>query len=81
MGTKGYYPLFDQIPLHRNHHCLNNDERKEAFHLLERLSKHRGIDRKRTVLLTLSEQEQDLVVRLFFELVGKKIEGKKGVIQ
>jgi hypothetical protein len=84
MGTKGFYPLFEAEWLSQSHlpsDELAPQERDEGMKILQRLNSHRGIERKKTILLTLTPKQRAIIVKLFFSLVEEKIDHQKGVIQ
>ena len=79
LGTTGHYPLF--------HACWINDpglrekrfqkitgaERARAKKLFQQVSKHRQLEHKKTVLLSMSEEDRKLFMKAFFKLVEGKI--------
>lgn len=84
MGTKGYFPLFDEswvAESFQNTSPLSASERECGEQILERLIRHRGIDRKKTILWSLKDQQRSALVKLFFELVEQKMQNVSGVIQ
>jgi hypothetical protein len=81
MGTRGHFPLFHPTwhkKLEGNRHkILGPQEKKKAQKILQRLSQHRGLERKKTVFHALSSEEQELFIRAFLKLVEHRILDKK----
>jgi hypothetical protein len=77
LGINGFYPLFhpswvDLAETDRNR-PLSKKEKRKASEILQRLMKHKGIERKKIILLSLSEEDRTLFVRSFMDLVENKI--------
>jgi hypothetical protein len=84
MGANGYFPLFDAgwvSSSYSDQSPLSDSQRQDGLLILDRLTQHRGIDRKKTVILSLEKKQRELVVKLFLELVEQKIQKTSGVIQ
>ncbi len=82
MGTKGYYPLFEHLPRFTfDSTPLSYQDKQQALEILECLNRHRGLERKKTLLLNMPEYKQRLIMQLFFELVAKQVNKENGVIQ
>lgn len=82
MGTKGFFPLFDKnwvSTSFKDQKPLSDSQREDGYLILDRLTRHRGIDRKKTVIFSLQQQQREVVVKLFLELVEQKM--NSGVIQ
>ncbi|MBT3584851.1 MAG: hypothetical protein HN509_08080 [Halobacteriovoraceae bacterium] len=77
MGTKGFYPLFDPRWLNefstQESNKLNTKEKAKAKRLWQRLSKHKSIERKKTILLSLTDEDRLLFIKAFFQTVEGKI--------
>jgi hypothetical protein len=79
LGTTGHFPLF--------HECWINDpglkekrfqkitgiERARAKKLFQQVSKHRQLEHKKTVVLSMNEDDRKLFMKAFFKLVEGKI--------
>jgi len=85
MGTKGFYPLFHRdwldlayLEIEKN---LTKKEQGRAKEIIGRLLKHKSIERKKIVLLSLEEKERTLFVRAFLEIVEDKILDRRPGIQ
>jgi hypothetical protein len=79
LGTTGHFPLF--------HECWINDpglkekrfqkitgiERARAKKLFQQVSKHRQLEHKKTVLLSMNEDDRKLFMKAFFKMVEGKI--------
>lgn len=79
MGTHGHFPLF--------HECWLNDpefkakrlqkitglERARAKLLFQKVSKHKKLEHKKTVVLAMRDEDRFLFIKAFFKLVEGKI--------
>lgn len=85
LGTKGFFPLFDPNWLNefhsRPHKKLTGNEKVKAKKLLKRVSQHRSLERKKTVMLSMNDEERDIVLKAFFKMVENKILDTKPEIQ
>lgn len=83
LGTQGHYPLFHEVWL--NHPELKEKkfqkitglERARAKKLFQRVSKHRQLEHKKTVLLAMEDGDRILFMKAFFKLVEGKILDQK----
>ena len=83
MGINGHFPLFHQEWLDdyfNSEACietksqkLNRKEKSRAQKIIQRLSKHRELERKRIILHSLNREERVLFIRAFFDMVENKI--------
>lgn len=81
-GVKGHFPLFypEWLPKcirKRQKRSFTSSEKKIVRDVFARIDQHRDIDRKRTILLTLGEEERKLFVRAFLGLVEARLISKK----
>ena len=85
MGTKGFYPLFHQDWLDDAYQDIQNiltkKEQVKAKEIIGRLLKHKSIERKKIVLLSLAQNERTLFVRAFLGIVEGKILDRRPGIQ
>jgi Leu/Phe-tRNA-protein transferase len=85
LGAKGHFPLFDSNWLSEFYNVtpkkLTGHEKVEAKKLLKRVSKHRSLERKKTVILSMKESERHLVLKAFFKMVENKILDEKPQLQ
>lgn len=85
LGTKGYFPLFNTNWLSEFYSVspkkLTGNEKVQAKKLLKRVSKHRSLERKKTVMLSMNESERHLVLKAFFKMVENKILDAKPELQ
>lgn len=85
LGTKGFFPLFDTNWLNDFYSGspkkLTGNEKVKAKKLLKRVSKHRSLERKKTVMLSMNEDERNIVLKAFFKMVENKILDTKPEIQ
>ena len=77
LGIKGHYPLFHRRwlnDLYDNlNKKLNKSEKKIARQIMKRVEKHKSLERKKTVLLSLQEAERIIFMKAFFDLVENRI--------
>lgn len=77
MGANGFYPLFEDIWASNigsgQNLKLTKKEKADAKKLLQRLEKHKCLDRKRTIVHSLHDHERDLLIRAFLNLVEGEI--------
>lgn len=83
MGTQGHFPLFHSSWLSdpeikgRKFSKITGLERARAKKLFQRVSKHRQLEHKKTVLIAMSEEDRKLFIKAFFKLVEGKILDQK----
>ena len=81
LGMNGHYPLFPTewfVSLNLINDSLISKSDKEKTHkILNRLAQHRSLDRKRTILYSLTEQEREIFLKVFFNMVEDKLLSKK----
>lgn len=82
MGVSGFFPLFEIDWIKNSHQFQEMDETQKfrAQKIMDRLISHRGIDRKRTILDTLSGADRELFVKLFLAMVEEKFMDNRIVI-
>ncbi len=76
LGVKGFFPLFEKEWIweaRENSKKLTGNEKVKAKKLFKRVSQHRSLDRKKTVLISLDEKERNLFIRAFLKMVENKI--------
>ena len=76
LGTFGHYPIFESTWVEealRNHKKLTGNEKSKAKTLLKKLCDHRTMERKKTVLFALKDEDRKVVVKAFIKLVETKI--------
>ena len=79
LGTQGHYPLFHELWLkdpeikEKKFQKITGLERARAKKLFLRVSKHRQLDHKKTVLLSMNDGDRILFMKAFFRLVEGKI--------
>lgn len=83
MGTLGHFPLFHSSWLtdpeikEKKFSKITGLERARAKKLFQRVSKHRQLEHKKTVLLSMAEDDRKLFMKAFFKLVEGKILDQK----
>ncbi len=85
LGKNGFYPLFhhswiEEIRAEKKVK-MNKGDQKKAQDIADRINQHRHLDRKRTVLLSLSEDDRKLFIRHFFQVVEQSILEEKPILQ
>jgi hypothetical protein len=83
LGTQGHFPLFHSSWLtepemnEKRFHKITGLERARAKKLFQRVSKHRQLEHKKTVLQSMNEEDRKLFMKAFFKLVEGKILDQK----
>ena len=83
LGTQGHFPLFHSSWLtepemnEKRFHKITGLERARAKKLFQRVSKHRQLEHKKTVLQSRAEEDRKLFMKAFFKLVEGKILDQK----
>ena len=79
LGTTGHFPLFHEIWLtdpdikEKRFQKITGQERARAKKLFQQVSKHRQLEHKKTVLLSMNDEDRKLFMKAFFKLVEGKI--------
>jgi hypothetical protein len=79
LGTQGHFPLFQELWLKdpeikaKKFLKITGLERARAKKLFLRVSKHRQLEHKKTVLLSMDDDDRLLFMKAFFKLVEGKI--------
>lgn len=79
LGTQGHYPLFHELWMkdpeikEKKFQKITGVERARAKKLFLRVSKHRQLEHKKTVLLSMDNEDRILFMKAFFKLVEGKI--------
>lgn len=79
LATQGHYPLFHEVWLkdpeikEKKFQKITGLERARAKKLFQRVSKHRQLEHKKTVLLSMADEDRILFMKAFFKLVEVKI--------
>lgn len=93
MGTKGHFPLFAEEWVNtffredgttgkkKNHDKLTSREKMKAKQIIQRLAKHRTIERKKIVVMAMKDEERDLLVKAFMKMVEGRILDSKPHLQ
>ena len=82
LGSLGHFPLFYPQWLGQYRQLASglkstSHTKKLSRKIIERVNKHRSLDRKRTVLLSLSSKELMIFIHEFLKLVETKVLDKK----
>ena len=85
LGRHGHYPLFHQNWIEEatkeKNARPNKADQKRAKEIMDKLAQHKNLDRKRTLLLSLPEQERKLFIKEFFNLVEQSILEERPIFQ
>lgn len=77
LGIAGHYPLFLEewisLCMKNPGKSLTKKDRLKAKDIINRLDRHKGIERKKVLLMDLSEPDRNIFVRVFLEIVENKI--------
>ncbi len=77
IGTKGFYPLFDDVWLRRIYDLkstkLTKKEKAAAKKILCRLEMHKDLERKKTIIHSLLDEEKEILMKAFLNLVEGQI--------
>ena len=79
LGTFGHFPLFHDLWLNwpelkeRKFQKITGLERARAKKLFQQVSKYPQLERKRIVLLSMSEDDRKLFMKAFLKMVEGKI--------
>ena len=83
LGVHGHYPLFHESWItkstlqKKNFLKITGIERARAKKLFNNVLKHRNLERKKIILLSMSDEDRDLFIKAFFNLVEGKILDQK----
>lgn len=83
LGMQGHYPLFHESWIsheslqQKNFLKITGVERARAKKLFNNVLKHRLLERKKIVLLSMSDDDRALFIKAFFKLVEGKILDQK----
>lgn len=72
----GFYPLFDEswfFELAKNNTPLSSKQQEKAKSLIKRLGQHRSLERQKTVLFSMPEEDRNIIMKTFIKLVEGKI--------
>ena len=79
LGSKGYFPLFHPSWIEeactQKDVALTDDEKEIIKNVVHRLQKHRSIDRKKTLIMSLAPRKRQLFIRSFLLKVEDIIKG------
>jgi ribosomal protein L20A (L18A) len=84
LGVHGFFPLFEdhwQGTMEFSKKSLTGKEKVQAKKLFSRIAGHRGINRKKTIVMSMSEDERNLLARAFMKMVEMKILDSKPGLQ
>lgn len=79
LGTQGHFPLFHPSWLlgpelkEKKYSKITGLERARAKKLFLRVSKHRQLEHKKTVLISMDDEDRKLFMKAFLKLVEGKI--------
>lgn len=79
LGTTGFFPLFHEVWMsdpdikEKRFQKITGIERARAKKLFQQVSKHRQLEHKKVVLLSMSDEDRKLFMKAFFKMVEGKI--------
>jgi hypothetical protein len=79
LGTLGHYPLFHELWMkdpeikEKKFQKITGLERARAKKLFQKVSKHRQLEHKKIVLLSMNDGDRVLFMKAFFKMVESKI--------
>ncbi|MBC76820.1 MAG: hypothetical protein CME64_12470 [Halobacteriovoraceae bacterium] len=77
MAKTGHYPLFFtewlEGPLQTSQALTYRNAKKNVDQVFDKLSKHRTIERKKTMMESFSEEERAEFIQSFFKMVERDI--------
>jgi hypothetical protein len=79
LGTVGHFPLFHDLWLRepyiieKRFQKITGVERARAKKLFQQVSRHRQLEHKKTVLISMNDDDRKLFMKAFFKLVEGKI--------
>jgi len=81
LGANGHYPLFPpewfaSLSLTSNF-AISKSDKEKTHKIINRMCQHRSLDRKRTILYSLTEKEREIFLKVFFSMVEDKLMSKK----
>jgi len=85
LGRNGFFPLFH--PNWIKDACKetfkknSKTDQKKANEIMRRLAQHKNLDRKRTLLISLSDSDRKIFIKEFFNLVEKSILKERSIFQ
>lgn len=83
LGIHGHYPLFldewlqDPTIKEKRFAKITGTERAKAKKLFSRVSKHKSLEHKKVIVLSMSDEERSLFIKAFFKIVEGKILDQK----
>ena len=79
LGIQGHYPLFQELWMkdpeikEKKFQKITGQERARAKKLFQNVSKHRQLEHKKIVLLSMNDGDRVLFMKAFFKMVESKI--------
>lgn len=80
LGANGYFPLFENNWLQdvsNPNKKLTGNEKVKAKNLFKRVLQHKSIERKKTVVFSMCEEDRVLFIKAFLKMVEGNILDKK----
>ncbi len=86
LGIKGQFPLFYPNWIAQSLSAsstlkIKKIERKKIHEISKKISKHKNIERQRTFLLSLSQEDRNLFVRAFLNMVENRVTSQEVNLQ
>lgn len=83
LGVQGHFPLFldkwisNPEIREKRFSKITGNERAKAKKLFQRVSKHKSLEHKKIIVLSMTDDERSLFMKAFFKLVEGKILDQK----
>lgn len=83
MGKCGHFPLFinDWIARGLEIPMLNKKDQRRGKQLLDRLLQQRCMEKRKTIVMSLNEEDRAILIRSFMQLVENRVIDDKPTIQ
>lgn len=82
LGTRGHFPLFLDEWLNKiRDRSLTKSEMLKVKNLITQLSKHKTIERKKTLLFSLADADREMFIKAFLQVVEGKLLNEKLPLQ
>ena len=76
IAAQGYFPLFEPEWISetmKDKKKLTGNEKAKAKTLFKSLTKHRSIDRKRTLIHSMNDSDRSIIVKAFMKMVENNV--------
>lgn len=82
LGAKGHFPLFlDEWIIELREKNLTKSEKLKVKKLVTQLSKHKSIERKKTLLFSFEKGDREIFIKAFLQVVEGYLLNEKILLQ